>query len=211
MQGAPTRLVLASASERRRQLLRQLGQDPLCRPVDVDESADRDETPQALVERLAILKAESWQKIGDVRQGVSGDRVVVGADTVIDLDGQVLGKPRDREHAIHMLLQLADREHRVFSGVCVLRASAAGLERVGWRQSLTVCTQVRFGPLSQAEAEAYWHSGEPVDKAGAYAIQGIGAGFVAHLSGSYSNVVGLPLYETRALLHRAGLTAVDPM
>ena len=188
-------LILASASPRRLQLLQQFGHDPLCVPVDVD------------VQRLARRKAECCLQHHAHLHGVpdSGDLLVLGADTVIDLDGEVLGKPRDREQALEMLQRLSEREHAVVSGVCLLRATGPGLDNLQSCDSLCVRTVLRFGPVSAEQAAAYWETGEPVDKAGAYAIQGRGAQFVAHLSGSYSNVVGLPLYETQSLLQQAGL------
>ena len=208
------RLILASASPRRLQLLQQIGHDPLCLPVDVDETPRPGETPAALVQRLAASKAECCLA-HHVNQGILADAdadrlLVLGADTVIDLDGAVLGKPRNREDAMQMLASLADREHAVLSGVCLLQASAPGLKNVQSRDDICVRTVLRFGVITPEQAQRYWESGEPADKAGAYAIQGYGAGFVAQLSGSYSNVVGLPLYETQALLQGAGLVASQP-
>lgn len=200
-------LILASASPRRLQLLQQIGHDPLCVPVDVDEQPEPGEDPAALVQRLAGSKAECCLQHHAHLHGVpdNDDLLVLGADTVIDLDGEVLGKPRDREKALEMLQRLSEREHAVVSGVCLLRATGPGLGNLQSCDSLCVRTVLRFGPVSAEQAAAYWETGEPVDKAGAYAIQGRGAQFVAHLSGSYSNVVGLPLYETQRLLQRAGL------
>lgn len=205
----PHRLILASASPRRRQLLLQIGFDPLCVPVDVDEQPLPGETPAALVQRLAGNKAMRYlqlQSAGLAASADDSDLLVLGADTVIDLDGEVLGKPQDRSEALQMLQRLSGRQHSVVSGVCLLRASSAGMEHLEAREAVCVRTTVTFGEISPAQAADYWETGEPVDKAGAYAIQGAGAQFVAHLSGSYSNVVGLPLYETQALLRRAGLT-----
>ena len=183
-------LVLASASPRRRELLLQVGYDVQCRPVDVDETALPGESAPLLVQRLARLKAEHGSH--KVR-----DRVVLGADTVIDLDGAILGKPLYRRDGVEMLLRLSGREHVVLSGVCVLH----GTDRL----ETTVATRVRLGAVSRAAAEDYWDTGEPAGKAGGYAIQGMGAQFVAWLSGSYSNVVGLPLYETCQMLRQLDL------
>ena len=204
------RFILASASRRREQLLRQLGFEPLCMPVSVDETPKLGETPEALVERLARLKAERClqQRIQTGEQQRAGRSIVVlGADTVIDLDGEVLGKPASKAEGMAMLRRLADREHSVLTGVCVLHARfSAAEERSPDRYETCVNTRVRFGSVSEEQAIAYWETGEPAGKAGSYAIQGIGAQFVAFLSGSYSNVVGLPLYETNRLLQQAGLS-----
>ena len=205
--------VLASASPRRAQLLRQLGFDPRCMPVNVNETPRLHETPQALVERLARLKAERClQQLGQAHEPHMADRsvIVLGADTVIDLDGVVLGKPESRPEGLAMLKRLADREHSVLTGVCVLQVTFGAAGVFPERHEACVDTRVSFGPVSDKQAQDYWETGEPADKAGGYAIQGIGAQFVAFLSGSYSNVVGLPLYETNRLLQQAGLTANQP-
>lgn len=204
---APMRLILASASPRRRQLLQQIGHDPLCVPVDADEQPLPGESPAALVQRLAVNKAECFLQHHAHRLDLEPGQqlLVLGADTVIDLDGNVLGKPRDREDGLQMLQRLSEREHSVVTGVCLLRANGPGLDSVQARDEICVSTLLRFGPVSSRQAADYWETGEPADKAGAYAIQGIGAQFVAQLSGSYSNVVGLPLYETQGLLQQAGL------
>ncbi len=206
------RLILASASPRRLQLLRQIGHDPLCLPVDVDETPRPGETPAALVQRLAASKAECClaQQVKDGDFADTERLLVLGADTVIDLDGAVLGKPQSREDALQMLASLSGREHAVVSGVCLLQATGPGLKNLQARDDIRVRTMLQFGVITPEQAARYWESGEPVDKAGAYAIQGYGAGFVAQLSGSYSNVVGLPLYETQALLQAAGLVASQP-
>ena len=138
-------------------------------------------------------------------QPAAGAVVVLGADTVIDLDGEVLGKPASRAEGVAMLMRLANREHTVLTGVCMLQTSFPMAEHPIKALEIFVSTQVRFGPVSEEQADTYWNSGEPADKAGGYAIQGIGAQFVAYLSGSYSNVVGLPLYETNRLLQLAGV------
>ena len=186
------RLVLASSSPRRLELLRQIGHEPRVAAIDIDETPRPGETPRALVVRLARAKAHAVEP-PDVKT------VVLAADTVIDLDGRVLGKPRDRADAVAMLLALGGREHDVLSGLCVRRALGT--------HAVAVRTLVRFGRVTRAEAVRYWESGEPVGKAGGYAIQGRGARFVASVRGSYSNVVGLPLHETARLLAAAGLDA----
>lgn len=189
---APT-LYLASASPRRRELLASIGVTPVVVSVDVDETPLPGESPEVYVVRLARAKAAA---------GVAGGvGPVLGADTVVVRDGEILGKPRDQGHGVAMLLSLAGRAHQVLTAVCV-----AGLHGEDWRLS---CTEVRFRAISHAEAEAYWHTGEPADKAGGYGIQGYAAVFAEHLSGSYSGVVGLPLYETAELLRGVGIPLWD--
>ena len=183
-------LYLASQSPRRHELLRQIGFDYQVVDVDVDETPIAGEAPHHYVERLARAKA---------RAGC--DRVAkqstIGADTTVVLHGKVLGKPDDRNDAVQMLLALAGRTHQVFTGVAI----ACG-EREVYRLSTS---KLHFRSISEAEAIAYWLTGEPADKAGGYAIQGRGAVFVRRLEGSYSGVVGLPLYETLELLNELGL------
>lgn len=180
-----TPLYLASTSPRRRELLQQLGLEFSIVRVDVDESRLGDETPEIYVARLAQAKARAG--LLEIHEGV-----VIAADTTVALGNEVLGKPASREEALAMWTQLSGREHRVLTGVAVADQHKMQLE--------VVSTAVRFRDISQAEMHAYWAGGEPLDKAGAYAIQGKGALFVSGINGSYSNVVGLPLMETAALL-----------
>lgn len=147
-------------------------------PVDADERQIADESPAAYVERVARLKAAA----GAARHP---RRVVVGADTAVVIDGEVLGKPRDAEDAGSMLRRLSGRDHEVMTGVAVARA--------GGVLSFVECTRVTMAPLSAADIEAYVATGEPLDKAGAYAIQGGAGRFVTGCDGSFSNVVGLPM------------------
>ena len=193
-------LVLASASPRRVELLSQLGVASVALPADIDETPVRGESVAMLVERLSIEKAAVIRSRLSVApaepDGVTADAPVLAADTMVELDGKALGKPVDRDDGVSMLLQLSDQTHDVISGVC--------LNDKGQSRVKVVRTKVHMGPISEAQAEAYWATGEPEGKAGGYAIQGLGAGFVAGVSGSYSNVVGLPLYETRLLLAEAG-------
>jgi septum formation protein len=181
------RLVLASASPRRRELLAAAGFDADVDPVDVDEGQVPGEPPAAYVERVARLKAAA----GASRHPA---RVVVGADTAVVVDGEVLGKPRDAAEACAMLRRLAGRDHDVMTGVAV----ASG----GRVESFVERTRVTMSPLAAAEIEAYVATGEPFYKAGAYAIQGGAGRFVTGCEGSYSNVVGLPV--ERLLLHLRG-------
>ena len=173
------KLILASGSPRRRLLLGELGLTFETRAVDVDESRLPDEPVEEMVLRLALAKADA-----DARPG----ELVLAADTIVALDRQVLlGKPADRAEAAIMLESLSGREHEVLTGVALVEARldrrCSGLER----------TRVRLGSLDQATIRWYVETGEPLDKAGAYAIQGLGALFVEAIEGNYTNVVGLPL------------------
>jgi septum formation protein len=186
-------IYLASRSPRRRELLDQLGVRFEILDLEVDESIRAGETPDALVRRLATAKAEAGRGLVDDNAA----HRVLGADTIVVLDGKVLGKPRDVGHAVALLMGLSGRCHRVLSAVAL--ASAGGT-------ATRVCeSRVCFRQLSRRECEAYAATSEPLDKAGAYGIQGRAAAFVSQLQGSYSGVVGLPLYETGELLTEAGL------
>lgn len=179
-------LLLASASPRRQQLLTQIGVCFTVLPVEIDESVQQGELPEHYVTRLAKNKALT----GLARH--SAKLPVLGADTAVVLDDRILGKPRDREDALMMLMMLSGRTHRVLSGVAL-----ASAERCEYRLAET---KVTFRLLKRMECEYYWETGEPLDKAGAYGIQGKGAVFVESIRGSYSCVVGLPLVETCELL-----------
>ena len=184
-------LVLASASPRRRELLGGLRVGFHVYPVDTDETRLPGEAPAELALRLARAKARA------ARQALGGDRPVLAADTVVALDGQVFGKPADPAEAASMLAALSARAHRVFTAVSLVAAGHA-------EDALSEST-VRFRPISASEIEAYVATGEPMDKAGGYAVQGLGGIFVERIEGSYSGVVGLPVFETAALLARAGM------
>lgn len=183
-------LVLASGSPRRKELLGQLGLAFEVLPADLDESLLKGERPDAYVKRLATAKAEI------VAMGRPG-ALVLGADTTVCVDGKVLGKPADAKASMAMLRKLQGRSHEVFTGIAVAGA--------GRTLSRTVKTRVTFRALSAREIAWYAATPEPYDKAGGYAVQGIAGAFVTGLSGSISNVVGLPLAETLALLEKAGL------
>lgn len=179
-------LVLASASARRSELLGQLGVVFRVLPQDIDESVKPGELPKDYVERLAREKAQ--QAIA----GCEAGSVVLGADTTVVAGNKILGKPDNLADCLMMLELLSDSEHSVFTGITVGDDSAL--------VSQVVETKVKFRAISRAEAQDYWHTKEPLGKAGGYGIQGFAAAFVTHLSGSYSNVVGLPLYEVANLL-----------
>ena len=190
------RLWLASASPRRAALLASIGVDTgLLPPPDIDEQPLAGEAPLVYVSRLAAAKARvGWA-------GLSAEQrlqaAVLGADTAVVLAGRILGKPSDPAEARAMLADLSGREHRVLSAVTVITADG--------ENSDVSDTLVRFATLSGEEIDRYVASGEPMDKAGSYAIQGFAAVFVAQISGSYSGVVGLPLAETGRLLRQAGV------
>lgn len=181
-------LCLASASPRRADLLRQIGVDFFVRSAAVDESRLPDEAIENYVARIADAKASA------VRDTLEQPATILAADTAIELDGLVLGKPRDTDDAIRMLTLLSGRAHRVLSAVVVTTRE--------YRETALSATTVRFKTLRQGEIEAYAATGEPLDKAGAYAIQGRAAIFISEICGSYSGVMGLPLYETAELLAR---------
>jgi septum formation protein len=185
----PPRLVLASQSPRRRELLEQLGLALEIRPAHADEAVLPGEAARDYVLRVAREKARA----------VEGD-VVLAADTTVVLRGEVLGKPAGPDDARRMLRALSGNSHEVLTGVCVRRGGGA----TALELDAVVATRVRFARLSEAQVEWYVSTGEPLDKAGAYAIQGAGGAFVEAVEGSVSNVVGLPLPETADLLGRVG-------
>lgn len=182
---------LASRSPRRRELLAQIGLVPDVLPADIDETPQPGQSPAEYALGLALGKARAAAALA--RDALP----VLGADTDVSIDGRILGKPRDREDAIAMLLALSDRWHEVTSAVAMVHGA-----REATRLSVT---RVKFGPVTRDEAAAYWASGEPADKAGAYAIQGYAARWIERIEGSYSGVVGLPLAETCALLAEFGI------
>ena len=188
-------LILASASPRRRELLEAAGLHFRIRPAGIEESVDPGETPQRLVERLAREKAEHVA-------AREPNAFVLGADTVVAVDDRILGKPADTADALGLLRQLAGRSHCVWTGVALCAPDGA-------RFGASVSTRVSFRALDDRELRRYAESGEGLDKAGAYALQGEGRRLVAGIEGSESNVIGLPVAETLALLARAGFPAPD--
>ena len=189
-------LILASASARRTALLDQMGIAHQCLPVDIDESALPAETPQAMVTRVARQKAaEAWRRLSASQ---SQQSVILASDTLIEFEGQSLGKPRDKDDSIATLSRLSGKTHQVLTAVCAHSHDQ--------QETLMVATQVEFAPLTRTDMERYWETGEPADKAGSYAIQGIGGQFVKAVHGSVSSVIGLPMYETRCLLQQFGVT-----
>lgn len=185
-------LFLASASPRRRELLTQIGVPFSLLSVAIDETPQAGESPDTYVQRLAREKALAG--LASVEQPAA---CVLGADTTVVLDGQILGKPADRADSLAMLQALSGREHQVMTAVALANNTECIVR--------LVVSRVQFRPITTDEAERYWASGEPADKAGGYAIQGLGAVFVSGLQGSYSGVVGLPLCETAQLLEAFGI------
>src|ERR1700691_3306613 len=185
---------LASGSPRRRALLQQIGVPFQVLGVAVDERPRLEEAALAYVTRVAAAKAAAgWRQS---LLNAPGNSPVLAADTAVVLDGRILGKPADRRDALDMLRQLSGRTHEVLTGIALV--TQRGVESRHSRSEVT------FRGISDLEAATYWDTGEPGDKAGAYAIQGRAAIFVANLSGSFSGVMGLPLYETAELLAKAG-------
>jgi len=172
-------LVLASQSPRRRELLATAGFQFTIRVRPVEETRAAGETPEAYARRLAREKAEAaWE---------NRDEIVLGADTIVVLGGEVLEKPRDSGEARRMLRSLAGREHTVITGICLRHPGGAEVD--------STSTRVHFLELTDAEIDDYVASGEPMDKAGAYAIQGLASKFIDRIEGDFANVVGLPVYQ----------------
>ena len=185
-------LILASNSPRRKELLGQMGlKDFKVAAPNVDESVEDGLSPAETVEQLSLRKAQAAAK------KAGPNDLIIAADTVVALDGVVLGKPRDEEDAFAMLSALSGREHRVYTGVTVLQGEQAVTEHEE--------TAVTFRPLEDSEIRGYIATGEPMDKAGAYGIQGLGALLVSGIRGDYDNVVGLPVFRLGRILARFGI------
>ena len=185
-------IVLASKSPRRKELLEQIGVEFICQSADIDESVIGQESPTEYVERLAIEKA---QAIAINRQGDA----VFGSDTCVVINNEILGKPKDKADSANMLRKLSGKRHQVYTAIALVQG-----EKVS---SKVVSTSVNFKVLTDDEIHQYWLTGEPQDKAGSYAIQGIAGQFIMSIEGSYSSVVGLPLYETAELFKACGLAS----
>ncbi|NEV62743.1 Maf family protein [Thiorhodococcus minor] len=202
MGDADPHIYLASRSPRRAELLTQIGIRFVLAPAETDETPGSGESPEDYVSRVALDKARAAR--GGL--GSAAPLPVLAADTAVVLGDRILGKPSDETDAVAMLEALSGRTHRVLTGVCL----ATGPKVL----SAISASRVSFRPIAEEEMRRYWKTGEPHDKAGGYGIQGLGALFVTHLQGSYSGVMGLPLYETGQLLERAGIrliAASDPV
>ncbi len=190
------KLILASQSPRRQELLTQLGYTFLSAPADINESVITGETPHEYVDRLAQQKAQC------IAENQLDNVLVLGSDTCVVYDDAILGKPENIEQCIAHLTLLSGQKHQVLTAVAVVQGALM--------KSVVVSTEVEFKSLSLHEIHNYWQTGEPQDKAGSYGIQGIGGQFVKQIKGSYSAVVGLPLYETAQLLAEFGfLTSIQ--
>jgi septum formation protein len=187
-------LYLASGSPRRRELLTQMGIQYQVVQAPIDETPLPKELPREYVQRLALAKALAGRAVATTAHPV------LGADTTVVLDDTLLGKPHDIHAGLAMLRQLSGRAHTVLTAVALAAADQAHMR-------LNV-SRVIFRPLSEAEIVAYWHSGEPQDKAGGYAVQGRAAAFIERIEGSYSGIMGLPLFETCELLQTVGIDAM---
>lgn len=187
-------IFLASASPRRKELLAQIGVNCLCLPVDIDESAFENESVTSYVKRLAVEKAMAgWSQ--------SNKKLpVIGADTIVVYKQQLLGKPCDKNEAIETLIQLSGQTHQVYTAVAVVND---GFSEISISQS-----EVEFGYIDKDLIQAYVATGEPMDKAGSYGIQGLAALWIKKITGSYSSVMGLPLYETAQILRKLDIITV---
>lgn len=187
-------ITLASASPRRRELLDQIQVSYTVLPVYIDESLIAGETAEQFVKRLALEKARMGYK-------KYPGRPALGSDTIVIYENQILGKPKNRQNAFDMLKMLSGNTHRVMSAVAICNG-----EKEHCKVNLS---EVEFAQLSDLQIEAYWETGEPVDKAGGYGVQGIAAQFIKNIRGSYSGIMGLPLYETTQLLELVGIKTLN--
>jgi len=186
-----SKLILASASPRRAELLRQIGVNFTQCAVEIDETPHYGESVAQTALRLARSKAEAGVRAADPTQAV------LAADTLISFENTALGKPYDRDDFIRTMRHLSGRQHEVYTAVALAHADEV--------QAFLSVSHVSFRPLLENEMIAYWDTGEPADKAGGYAIQGLAGTFITRLEGSYSGVMGLPLFETAELLRHAGV------
>jgi septum formation protein len=190
-----TTLILASQSPRRKELLQQLGYNFQCLPANIDESIQLDEEAEPYVARLALEKAKAIAQLT-----TDDDVVVLGSDTSVVFQQHILGKPESLEDCLAILKMLSGCSHQVLTAIAVVQGERSEVQ--------VVRTEVDFKTLSPQVITRYWQTGEPQDKAGAYGIQGIGGQFVTQIRGSYSAVVGLPLYETAQLLASFGVKSL---
>ena len=190
------KIILASASDRRKDILSQVGISYEVMPSSIDEDAIQADTPAALVEALSAAKAE------DIAERLTKNFVIIGADTVVVKDNSILGKPSDEAEAAKMLQMLQGNRHEVYTGVTLISVSPEGK---GLIDTFHVRTIVDMIPMTAAQIDAYIKTGEPMDKAGAYGIQGRGAAYIQDIAGDYYNVVGLPISTVLARLANMGI------
>lgn len=188
------KLILASASPRRREILTNAGYTFCVRPAELEEHLDAALPVDHAVEALAV------QKAAYIARSAAEDEIVLAADTIVVRDGAILGKPKDKADAFSMLRSLSGREHTVYTGVCIALPGEGGK-----REAFSCASAVRFYPLSDAEIRSYIATGEPMDKAGAYGIQGCGCLLVEGIEGDYFNVMGLPIAQTARHLSQYGV------
>lgn len=179
-------LILASQSPRRRDILNQIGIQPICRPVDIDESIHSNELPSVYCRRLALEKAQAGWNITDELLPV------LGSDTIVAIQQEILGKPQSKEEAYNMLMKLSDQTHQVHTAVAVVFKDR--------KKVVESISDVLFDRLDEKDVLSYIETLEPMDKAGSYGIQGYASQWIKHISGSYSGIMGLPIYETSKLL-----------
>ena len=188
-------VILASASPRRKELLELIGAEFKIITINKEEIITST-NPEEVVKELSMMKAQ------DVAAGVSGPAIILGADTVVAHGGRILGKPKDREDAVRMITSFAGEEHQVYTGVCIIRKEADGSQKI---ISFAEGTKVSVYPMSAEEIERYVDSGEPMDKAGAYAIQGLFAPYIKGIEGDYYNIVGFPIAGIYQRLKEEGI------
>lgn len=189
-------IYLASSSPRRYDILHQLGYQIYCLPSDIDETPKPNEPAREFVQRMANEKNRRARQLWLQQNNFLPAYPIISADTAVVLDQQILGKPHDAQDAMTMLQNLSDRRHQVLSAVCVY-----------WQKQeycVLQTSEVTFIKLTNKQIDAYVHSGEPLDKAGAYGIQGLGGTFISHIEGSFTGIMGLPVYETTQLLSKCG-------
>ena len=190
-------IILASASPRRIELLAQIGVKAIVHPVDIDETQNHNEQVMDFVQRLAMEKARCGYETVKNKQ----DMPVLGADTVVEVNGMILGKPENRDHARKMLQQLSRKKHKVHTSVAIVTKDKALTD--------TSSSEVSFRGMDDWEIDSYLETGEADDKAGSYAVQGIAAQFIKNINGSFSGIMGLPLYETAGLLKQCGINLLE--
>ena len=190
-------IILASASPRRKELLKQIGFEFTCIPSHKEE-VFTEISPENIVKQLALLKAE------DIAGQVSDQSIIIGADTIVVHDNEVLGKPKNKDHAYQILNKLQGNRHRVYTGVCIIVKEEDSMLKFQFADRTEVCMY----PMTEQEINDYIHTEEPMDKAGAYAIQGIGSSFVEKIIGDYNTVVGFPLSRFYQIMKEFGYGAV---
>lgn len=186
----PTQITLASASPRRRELLDQIQVSYIVQPVNIDETHNVDEPPEQFVKRLALEKAQAGFKENPQQPSL-------GSDTIVVFEQHILGKPENQQMAFDMLSMLSGKIHKVMTAVAICNGEA--------EHCVLNVSEVEFNQLSKQQIQTYWQTGEPIDKAGGYGIQGVAAQFIKNIKGSYSGIMGLPLFETAQLLEQTGI------